>query len=616
MAFLRPRNKVCLFVVGSVAGHWKVEQKEWAEDLIIKVNKKKLAQASSAGQVALKGSTIGPMAVVMPGTSMPAIVGYLPRLGSLRNECAATTNRYACKMPEPERKKTMPLFVEFCQMMTQLLIPVGIIDEDVPTYEHALQHSNYSGTRINYLSKVRTNVAQISRKTCTVQSFLKEEVYDKPKNARAINSPSDDSKVLLTAICHAVDKLTFKIKHFVKGTNPKTWMERIYAELGDNPVVATDFTAFESHHRGDFSYVIYYWFAHCTRSLTGSKHLRRLVKQLMLGTNVNKFKNCDVEIDQRLMSGALWTSSANGYLNLMIMMFLSAPLGPVEDMVRHTQEHFAGFVEGDDGLCKNKTLDEQRIKDLGLVLKPEPHSSCLGAGFCGIICDNSTMTPLKDPRSFLRKFFLHPRKYADASEKKKKTLIRAKALSNKYTFGNCPIIGAVCDWALRVTSSYDVRGMQDDLDRWHRDALLLALAEKPWKDTANPSDVMRVLVEENFNVSVADQLRIEESFKNSNEDVVECDLRTIWNNTDLENLMTYVVDDLSKFVEPPLLHTPAIDAIISAGGLKPGQVFEGGVLRDPPKPPKLVRSYYSKMTNMVEPEQGLLAAFPGAVHQV
>ena len=60
------------------------------------------------------------------------------------------------------------------------------------------------------------------------------------------------------------------------------------------------------------------------RCLPGAKVLKDLVCYLMGARNECSFKHVHASVDERLMSGALWTSSANGMLNLLLSSYISA----------------------------------------------------------------------------------------------------------------------------------------------------------------------------------------------------------------------------------------------------------------------------------------------------
>lgn len=83
--------------------------------------------------------------------------------------------------------------------------------EDVVNFRTFLEkYSNYPGPRKRALLELREslNICHTKGKkdVAACKGFIKFECYDEPKAPRAINSPSDESKTILAALCHAVDK--------------------------------------------------------------------------------------------------------------------------------------------------------------------------------------------------------------------------------------------------------------------------------------------------------------------------------------------------------------------------------------------------------------------------
>lgn len=429
------------------------------------------------------------------------------------NAIHATSHRFARVMPDPNPDK-MANFVKFAEKFinTHFIPPTRA---DLPTFHEWLAHTSYKPKRKEYLHRVWESAVALDDRVCVNDSFIKAEIYQaRTKNPRAINSYSDTSKVVLGPLFHCIDKATFKSKFFVKGTNPRDWPERVAQLFGERSVISTDFTSFEAHHRGPFAEVVHGWFVHMTQNLELDEGRKSLVRRLMLGRNIIKFKHLNVECDQRLMSGALWTSSANGVLNLLINAYLAteAAVGfaDLDRAVQWALSDLKGLVEGDDGLFEDHGQTDEAAEQLGCVLKVERHDRCDGAGFCGIICDMTEMQIIKDPKKFLRGFFVLPAKYRDAKSSVKDQLLRAKALSYYYSLSNCPIIGPVCYAIIQRTQGLHAK--TEGVEAWKQTTVLDAVRERVWDKPPRVSIASRLLCQREFGVDVAEQMRVEREF--------------------------------------------------------------------------------------------------------
>lgn len=461
------------------------------------------------------------------------------------NAIAATAARYARRMPDAD-PAVMNEFRAFAEAALPILFEPPQ-KSTLKTYDEWLRHANYPAKRKEYLYALRRKTFNICERTMHNDSFIKAEIYQKrSKNPRAINSYSDVSKVMLGPLFHAIDKATFRSHYFVKGTNPRDWPSRLLATFADGPVISTDFTSFEAHHTGVFAEVVYAWFVHMTRDFDLPETTRMIVRRLMLGRNIIKFANLNVECNQRLMSGALWTSSANGVLNLLINGFLAAraalPNASPLERAQWLASGAHGLVEGDDGLFKDVGQDDAVAAALGCVLKVERFESCAGAGFCGIICDPVEQQIVKDPIKFLRNFFVLPARYAKSKPHVWDQLLRAKALSYYVTYRNSPIIGPICAEVLRRTSH--VTAKSDGLEIWKRDQLDAAIAFRApdgrtrlWNLPSEPAETTRALMGKYFGIDVAEQLRIESQFR---EDPRSVDLSMFSTADDREYIEKYV----------------------------------------------------------------------------
>lgn len=463
----------------------------------------------------------GPIRIIDPNLRRPTLVPFIPDISNPINHIDAVRNRYAVDMPVPDPDVARD-FYEYAKEFIRTVWKDTLRDEDVRTFVDWLDSSNYPGSRKKDLEKLMTNIERMDKKFSLVEMFIKWEGYMEPKYARAINSPSDESKCILGRLFKAIDKKTFGARFFVKGTNPRDWPSKLYEALGSRPVTETDFTAFESHHRGVFSKVVYFWYLHMIRNLSGIRPMKDLIARLMLGRNTIESKYLKVGVDNRLMSGSLWTSSANGVLNLIIMSFLaSKPHGSPKARAEWAAQHFTGFVEGDDGLCLDYGIQKEDIVKLGCVLDMEPHSNFTQAKFCGIVCDERELVVIKDPIAALTKLFALPPRYQDSKDTVHKSLLRARALSYLCNFSHTPVLASACHWILRRTKGYNIDQHQAVLGEVAYD--WAKIAESELKSTrwekSKIADGTRLVAEERFGISVGEQLYYESLFDNCDSDL-------------------------------------------------------------------------------------------------
>jgi hypothetical protein len=437
-----------------------------------------------------------------------------------------------------------------------------ITDLEVEDFEDWINNSNYPGPRRRYLLQLLREIKRIDSDVTDVEGFLKFEGYMKPKQARGINSYTDLSKCLLGRLIKAVDKKWFSLPYFVKGSNPRSWPDELFKRFGLGSVLTTDFTSFEAHHRDKFAEIIAFAFEHTLEKITGFRYLKLMIKALVLGKNKIKFPICDILVLQRLMSGALWTSSANGLLNLIIMMYLylksKYPQVDGADLIDFIEE-FVGLVEGDDGICANTGMDDDLPSKISVILKWERHENYSTAGFCSIYCGVGSAFVVKDPLKILSSVGVHPMKYHGLRKSKLDALDRCWALSHAYAFPGCPILSSVCRWILDNTRTVDVSCILLKLDSRVHDHYIAG--RQLMRQTRTPSDhygdlfvpvtdESRDVVSRVFDFDHALQLEIEKAF-NTTERVVYVDLDKYVDKQMLHHIYTHVVND-PRVYPPPL----------------------------------------------------------------
>jgi hypothetical protein len=307
---------------------------------------------------------------------------------------------------------------------------------------------------------------------------------------------------------------------FVKHTQPRQWAARMWSLFGWNPVDETDFSSMEALHDDVHSDTVLFWMKHMMRGLHMNCSQKRLLLRLMQGTNVMKFRGVTAEVPRRLMSGSMWTSSANAVLNLTIITYLNAKaVYPNLDPASLAQVAFVAFrglVEGDDGIFLHRNIDKHLIELLGIRLKLETAPHFGAASFCGIVCCPRTLRCVMDPLKILRLFFCLPARMVDSKHNKQLALLRCKAMSLSVNLYHTPIVGALCHRVIHITEG--LRASAKHLDRYKMDAYRIAQGERIWSQPPRPDDSSRRTVADIFGVPISEQLRIEKSLARLNRD--------------------------------------------------------------------------------------------------
>jgi len=459
------------------------------------------------------------------------------------NHIAGVMHRFGRDMP-PLNDPEVGLFTRYARMVIRKHFD-PIDPQSVKNMDEWFRGTPYGASRVAHLSQTRLDWQKEFQKMARSQGFIKWESYADPKNPRFICSPSDLSKMIIASIQAAVDKKTFEKEWFVKGSQPKEWPRRLEELFGNVPVMGTDFSSFEAHHRDQYSDIIHYWIMHMIRGAGFTSQFRRIVSRLLKGRNIVGTSVLVAMIVQRLMSGAQWTSSANGMLNFLLLSYMTGrtlfPLAPPEWLAENLRTFFKGLFEGDDGMTEDVGIPRALIARLGLDLKFDRFTHYSKASFCGIVCDPRTMKVVANPQKVLRNFSALPLNFADMKEAKSMAMLRAKALSYKYNFNDCPVIGPLCHKVCDLTRSCDPRSVMSETDSWKRDALNHAIKDKLWKNPPCIEDSTRKVVEEAFGITVRQQLMWEEEIEKSTTSI-DITWLPFARRVDLEHMQAFVSD--------------------------------------------------------------------------
>lgn len=454
-------------------------------------------------------------------------------------------SRFRTFVAEWLRKKLTPLSADadtsFYTWIKNTPYPLWRKEELTKKYEES----------IGYITS--ENVVTINKKGfpvvnryCRVNSFQKDEVYPTYKAARAINSRTDEFKVRVGPIFKLIEKELFALPYFIKHTpvdeRPCEIKRELYQE-GAN-IIGTDYTSFESLFTREFMEAAeFQLYRYMTQNLDDTEWID-IVERVLGGTNVCQFRNkFTMEVEATRMSGEMCTSLGNSFANLMAMLFIAKEKG-----LRSVK----GRVEGDDGIFTfyGPYPTPEDFAEIGLIIKIERYDKLTEGSFCGIIADEDEMINVTDPIQSLLDFGWTTRQYADASDKKKKELLKAKALSLAYQYPGCPVLASLARYGLRMTEGHHY--YIKDMCEYER-TLFIQLQDKfkgsiPYKKTG---DNTRLLVQAKFGLTIEDQLSIEH-YLDSKNDLSPLDCPAILSNCHkdaIDYYNRYVFEYVSRTAE-------------------------------------------------------------------
>lgn len=415
---------------------------------------------------------------------------------------AGVRRRFLATPPEPvpeEHKK----FLSFVKNWVRKLTPLAP-DTDT-SVEAWLPETNYPEARKQELRDIwELNQRTIRPRDIHVKSFMKDETYPEFKHARGINSRTDMFKCAVGPIFKLIEKELFKDPAFIKkvphSERPQYIHDRLY-RIGAKYFWA-DYTSMEAHFTDlgfECEFILY---RHLTKFLPDGQAFMELIQRALRGKNRCHFKWFTVLVEARRMSGEMNTSLGNGFVNLMVLLYLFSKL----------QEVVTPVVEGDDSntsFMKNCPTKED-FAALGFTIKCGVMDNFEEMSFCGMVFDPHDLINVTDPTKALVSFGWARSVYVNCNTRTLKTLLRSKALSYAHQYPGCPIIQELAHYALRMTRSYDVRHFVKNsrlLTWWERETLLPVLG-KPVPYVEVPFRT-RLLVERLYGITVEQQRQVE-----------------------------------------------------------------------------------------------------------
>lgn len=331
--------------------------------------------------------------------------------------------------------------------------------------------------------------------------FAKREFYPEKKYIRIINPRSDHFVAQLGPYIHLIDEQLYHnspfSSYFIKGCTPDEIVRRMNEKFsGQNIFIETDYSSFEGSYSVAYQRAVEWRLLR--HMLKHNPHVLRLLEPVYRKGHNNSVYNpyMSVNFSGSRMSGDLWTSSFNGFSNLMNMLFLCEVEGITAD----------GFVEGDDGLfhVSAPKLTPTHYQRLGFNIKLDYQYDISDCAFCQKIYHPDTLHLIAPPRSLSWVGWNHAKRYFHASEKVQRELFKSKVRSYYTMYSHSPIVGPVMYSFLQSLS--DVRDRDDDDWYWRT---LVDLTHLP---DFEPIDIRdRLLYEKRFGIPVEYQVYVEET---------------------------------------------------------------------------------------------------------
>lgn len=277
-----------------------------------------------------------------------------------------------------------------------------------------------------------------------VKCFVKREFYEDEKYARIIMTRQNGIKALMSWAIHQCDEELFHnselSRYFIKGMTPQQQVDAMAKRFnGHSLFLETDYSSFESSFSLKYQKMVEMKFMRYM--LRNNPHILRVVLRCY-ETHVIKHKAFTATISGGRMSGDLWTSSMNGFSNLVNIMTLA----------RVHNIEWDGFCEGDDGLfwLSSPSLTPEHYAQLGFVIKMNYQTRIQDCSFCGKIFDDKSKHVLATPEQLNRVGWSHNKRYWNARPKVKHQLIEARALAIAYSYPGCPCLQA---WAKSILTN-------------------------------------------------------------------------------------------------------------------------------------------------------------------
>lgn len=341
-----------------------------------------------------------------------------------------------------------------------------------------------------------------------LKCFMKDESYPEYKYPRGIYSRTDEYKILMGPIFALISKQLFAKEQTIKtvpiGDRPREIQRRL--EFEGSRIFETDYTSFEASFVAEIQnacevQLYEYMVSEISEGPIFMENYRRGVlrpKQRAV------FKDFEVYLEPKRMSGEMNTSLGNTFSNWVVMDFLCHENGAEYKMV----------VEGDDGLTTivGPPPTTEQFAELGFIVKMTEHDTLSEASFCGLLFDPEELENITNPMEVIADFGWTRQRYWNASSTLMLSLMKAKALSLLYQYPGCPILSVFADHLLK--QMVHVEAKFEYVDQY-TEQLRHEVIQNIEKIERHPIGFgTRRLMEKKFGILMEDQVRAEQEIKN------------------------------------------------------------------------------------------------------
>lgn len=367
-------------------------------------------------------------------------------------------------------------FSEFYKRKVDKLIPIEHFDLSREVLlSHWLDSSSYNQKEkdkfLNIFDSYEKGELIVDHETLHLKSFIKRELYPSPKFARIINSRSDLFKVLVAPYIHTIENYIYD--HHYKKHHLDDWVvKRMQYMLHTfDYAYETDYSSFESSFSTQHLKLEAYFLTHM---LKYNPDVAKLVEDALTIDNVIYSRAGRFIVPGTRMSGEMWTSLGNGFMNATLIDFLAYKSKCECDYI----------VEGDDGFASfTRCVDYSICEKLGFKLKLEQAFSINDVSFCGVRIDPLGRPTGSFEKSLIKLGIVTDSRYFGNSKRTRRLLLKllkAKLMSYNIFFQYTPVIGKYINDRLQQLKN--INPNLNSLDKWVRQNWSIAdVSVEHWK---------------------------------------------------------------------------------------------------------------------------------------
>jgi len=342
-----------------------------------------------------------------------------------------------------------------------------------------------------------------------IGSFIKFEHYPTPKTPRIINARDDYFKDYSGPLFDAIGTEVFNQPEFIKTVpvleRPDDILEALYDVV--SKVLNCDACSYEAHFiELVMQCVEFEMYRYMTEGVPEYRKKMEVIIEVLSGGQKLKFKHIMAWIMATRMSGEMNTSLGNGFTTMILNKFIA--------FIRRVIVKLR--AEGDDNLSawQSRILAPTKSdwEELGWLMKVEEPNDVTTASFCGNVFSPEDKIVVTNPVAVLAKLGWVDKKYVKSTESLRKQLLRSKGLSLAHQYNGCPILSKLGRKIVALTRGVRIReSIVNNMDMYKRE-LYRKYINDPLPEEKESPMATRLLVEELYNITIADQLAIEAAF--------------------------------------------------------------------------------------------------------